>query len=135
MNTEATALKSALSNLARVKDPDRALDVEIAVLLGWRSESEDYTNRDGERLTRHTWYNERGELDKVPRFTWNIDVALRLAERFSSEIEGGFGWEPGEASAQFMNNKPVIAATPAIAICMQALLLRLRQLEAADQGF
>jgi hypothetical protein len=131
MSLETAALKTTIINLSRASGPDRTLDAEIASIMGWTSQPEPYEDAEtGETLVRHLWFNQEQQLDKVPRYTWNLDLAMSLLDGFAPEAEGGFGWEPGQASAAFGGNKPTLASTPILAICMQALLIRLRQLEA-----
>lgn len=131
MSLETSAIKTTIINLSRATGPDRSLDAEIAAILGWTSQPEQYEDKEtGQTLVRHLWYNEERQLDKVPRFTWNLDVAMELLDRMSPDADGGFGWEPGAASASFGGRKATMASTPTIAVCMQALLARLRQLDA-----
>ena len=133
MSLETTAIKKTIVNLSRASGPDRVLDAEIASILGWSSQPEQYEDqKTGETLIRHLWFNPDGQQDKVPRYTWNLDLAIELIKQFASDIEGGFGWEPGKASASFNANNATLANSVILATCMQALLIRLRQLESIE---
>lgn len=129
MSTAAIAIRQTVINLSRASGPDRILDAEIAFILGWRSDSSNSeTCNDPDKKL---WRNPDGELCSIPKFTSNLDIAMGVVEQFSTILEGGFGWEVNQGSAKFGLSKALAASTPVLAVCIQGLLLRLRQLEAA----
>ncbi|MBB6511098.1 hypothetical protein F4695_004496 [Rhizobium soli] len=126
---QAQIIKRTVISLAKAVGPDRSLDAEIASILGWTSRQEQFEERrTGETKIRHLWFKPDGQLDKVPRFTWNLDVALDLVQSMNGSSAGGFGWEATSGSSKMRDFKPVLASTPILALCIQALLLKLRQL-------
>lgn len=127
--SQIVTLKRTVIALARASAPDRALDAAIAEGLGWTVKTEDFIGgQSSPPQVRHIWYNPEGQPDKVPKYTWNLDVALELVESIQPASAGGFGWQAGTGSAKINDIKPAVATTPIIAVCMQALLLKLRQL-------
>lgn len=127
---QVVTLKRTIIALARASAPDRALDAAIAEGLGWTVKTEDFSEGQiSPPQVRHIWFNPQGQPDKVPKYTWNLDLALELVESIEPARAGGFGWQAGNGSAKINDLKPALATTPIIAVCMQALLLKLRQLQ------
>ncbi|NSY19997.1 hypothetical protein [Neorhizobium sp. AL 9.2.2] len=130
MVEEIASLKTLILSLIRLHDADREADKEIAKHFGWtvvEKTLKDPTTSD--ESIRSDWFNHEGENLKVPRYTSNLDSAISLLALASPSVYGGFSWAPGVGAAKFNDEKPVQAKTPAIAICVQALLMRLRALQ------
>jgi len=105
----------------------RDLDMKIAKLLGWRRAERRGQDPADESETVETLWLPPNSHDpaKVPVYTSNLQTAYELAEAISPDHRGGCGWEEGLASASLgYQNKLVQAATPALAICVAALLLK-----------
>lgn len=67
------------------------------------------------------------EISKVPAYTTNLQAAFDLAHQLYPSHVGACSWEQSMGSAQIgMNNTPVQAATPALALCIAALDLNVR---------
>ncbi|KQR75650.1 hypothetical protein [Rhizobium sp. Leaf341] len=113
--------------LANAPQGSRELDMMIATLLGWsRTEEESVEGA----YAANAFETNMGAaspavVGRVPAYTSNLQDAYELAEVILPGHRGGCGWEEGLASASIgENSNPVKAATPALAICVAALLLK-----------
>lgn len=98
-----------VSILKSAQNRDRELDFVIALLWGYKQDTADPDK----------WFEPSGQQRPVPFFTGVLDGALSLIDR--NEVDGGFSWENGKASARIGTGKYHEAATPAIAICIAAI--------------
>ncbi|MFA1621234.1 hypothetical protein ACDY96_00020 [Rhizobium mongolense] len=111
-------LEEIIHRLENAIGPDRTLDVEIALAVGYQRRAEN--SNDAER--RVVWIKPDGSLpQKIPFFTAAVDDALALVMRVAPDKSGGFSWESGVGSAKLGESQYVQSVSPAIALCIAAL--------------
>jgi hypothetical protein len=111
-------LEDIIYRLENAKGPDRTLDAEIALAVGYQRRTEN--PNDAER--RVVWIKPDGGLpEKIPCFTATVDDALSLVRRVAPDKSGGFSWERGVGSAKLGESQYVQSVSPAIALCIAAL--------------
>jgi len=128
------ALETILDELRRATGPERRLDIEIALLIGYRRKVEHV--RDGpdhEPTKRVLWLPPSKNIpEMIPHFTKSIDHAYDLVQMIDPDNVGGCSWENGKASARVNDGPYCEAATPALALCVAALIARERQSKSAE---
>ncbi|MGK6317800.1 hypothetical protein [Neorhizobium sp. DT-125] len=115
-------IESVIRNLRNEPTPSRYRDAEIAALLGWTKDSGEFADPSGGKRLRAFWRNPSGEPEKVPLYTSHLGMAQRLALDVAPGQTSGCSWEAGTASAKIGNGPYVESTTPAIALCIAALI-------------
>ena len=114
-------LLDRIERLQQAECGSRELDEEIARLLGWtftkmKGDAKPYWRKPG--VTE--WF--RRSHEGPPHFTTSIDAAVTLfppGRYWTVGTEnGGWAWDGGG------RNNPVYAKTPALAVCVAALMAR-----------
>lgn len=119
-------IDDVISHLKAASIGSRSLDLEIAQMIGWQRALEPVTDQiTGDIRTKTLWLIPKtGDPGRVPAYTMSIDAAYDLAQVLAPSNVGGCSWEDGMGSAKIgMNGAYAQAATPAIALCIAALLL------------
>lgn len=109
-----------INKLKELKSHDRFVDLEIAKLMGY---TRNVTVIEGGKRT--VWYAPSGEKARhVPAYTESVNEAIKLAHELVPDHVGGCSWENNmTVGTARINDGPYIqAASPAIALCMAALL-------------
>lgn len=115
---------AVIRNLKLASRGSRELDVQIAEILGWRKRVETFYDDAGDRRERTLYLVPKTEDPaRVPQYSSNVQAAMELALQLDPAHVGGCSWEEGRGSAQILGYPPVQAATPALALCISALLL------------
>lgn len=118
------ALSDLIKQIEGATAPGRDIDVEIALLLGWRRKVE-YVKQDehGEPVRKVFWVVPTGgDYGKVPRYTSSVDAAMTVVQEVAPGIVGGVSWEEdGRGAAILGDGTYCQAATPAMALCIAAL--------------
>jgi hypothetical protein len=105
-------LTNLISALASLEGPDREIDAEIAVAVGYRKSTSNPLK----------WLEPTGSAEvNLPAFTGSIDIAYQLARTLRPDLAGACSWEPGKGYAKLGDNTAYEASGPAIAICIAAL--------------
>ena len=104
----------------------RALDGQIAYLLGWERRSYPYVDKkSGNRSERVFWVNPgTADPDKVPRYTTNLQSAYELGNQILPTLVCAVTWGEarGNASVENGNRKVDVAASNApLALCIAIL--------------
>ncbi|SCW66735.1 hypothetical protein SAMN02927900_03633 [Rhizobium mongolense subsp. loessense] len=111
-------LEEIIQRLESATGPDRTLDVEIALAVGYQRRAANSADTE----QRVVWIRPDGSLpQKIPFFTAAVDDALALVMRIAPDKSGGFSWESGVGSAKLGESQYVQSVTPAIALCIAAL--------------
>lgn len=112
-------INKLIKRLNEASGPERGIDNHLAILIGYRRES--VNDPDAGVVVK--WFNPIGEEIKVvPAFTKSIECAMSLAEHLlGSGQVGAFLLTAEGASASFDQGRPVIGASPPIAICLAAI--------------
>ncbi|UQS94850.1 hypothetical protein Pam1_30 [Pseudanabaena phage Pam1] len=112
----------------RLEGPDREIDAEIALAIGWTCERKRTRTRHGLWLEPGMNAKEVGYLKDPPRFTFSIDAALTAAPM---ELRKSFliNATPTETQVHFFVDGDGVKGTgnakrPEIAICAAALKSR-----------
>ena len=114
-------MEDLIRQIEEATGPDRGLDAEIALAIGWRLDQSEPRDR--------WWEPDRSHyLDEPPEFTASLDAALTLVP------EGIAIWRIGNNDDQWEGEGPFLArcggprftfaATPALALCAAALKAR-----------
>ena len=96
--------------LQRTKSPSRSLDVQIALVSGYRKISK-----------VSVWVRPDGTQTRLPYFTTNLDAAQRLALLLTPDCIGVFTWGKIFSSARINDGPQINAASPSLALCAAAL--------------
>ncbi|WP_244481241.1 hypothetical protein [Rhizobium sp. Leaf371] len=117
------SIQALLQKLQAIKGPDRAIELEIAEILGWRKKVEPFTDpKTGANKERTLWLvPTSNDTANVPFYTSNLFDAYRLAQEVAPGHIGACSWEPGAGGAKIGRSPVCQAATPMIALCMAAL--------------
>jgi hypothetical protein len=117
------ALESIIDALSRATGPDRRLDIEIALLVGYRRKIEHVSDGpDLEPVRRVLWIPPtKNDPEMIPHFTKSLDNAYDLAQTIAPGSVGGCSWENGSATARIDDGPYCAAATPALALCIAVL--------------
>lgn len=102
----------------------RELDMEVAKVLGWRRSSRAVTDPSTNATKIESiWINPSSDQPgRVPRYTTNIHSAHELAKLLLPLCAGAVKWDGTQGSAWMdLSDGPVIAGTPALALCAAAL--------------
>lgn len=124
------AIIDLISDLENANDGQRSLDAAIGLLLGWKRKVEYVkTDGNGEPVRKVFWIVPSGDdPGRVPYFTTSIEDAFLLAKTISPGHVGGVSWdENGRGTALVGGGSYCEAATPALALCVAALKMKLRK--------
>ncbi|WP_090428278.1 MULTISPECIES: hypothetical protein [unclassified Ensifer] len=107
-----------IERIQTADQPGRELDLEIALLMGWKK-------ADGnENATGLEMIGPTGEAGPLPPFTSSMTTAVELVHKVSPGDAWGAVFEGGIGSASIGNGPPSRAVTPAMALCLAALRLK-----------
>lgn len=119
-------LESFILDLLKARDLIRVFDDRVAEQFGWqRVFKDEIDQKTGKTIKTQSgrWYPPGSTvLTRVPNFTRDIQAAYDLASSVSNGARIGFAWEQGRASAVIGDARIVEARTPAVAICVAALI-------------
>ncbi len=119
-------LKEIIKKLRVLEEPDRNLDMQIALEMGYQQREEDIQSPNGEMQKRRLWLIPTGEsADRVPYYTSSLEHAFRLAQLIAPEEVGVVASVNGKGKAQLEGDDPYDGANPAIALCLAALKRRI----------
>lgn len=102
----------------------RELDMEVAKIIGWRRSTRAITDATtNASKIEAIWINPSSDQPgRVPRYTTNIHSAFELTKQILPSCVGAVKWEGNRGSAWIdSKGEPVVAATPALALCAAAL--------------
>ncbi|MDK1389756.1 hypothetical protein ILFOPFJJ_06152 [Ensifer psoraleae] len=112
-----------IEQLGVLKEPNRHLDLQIAVLFKYRREKNTIP-ADGDKPARiqAIWYDPNGKMvGIVPRFTESIDAAKSLFDYALPKAAGGFSFHSGYAQATVNGGEAVTAFNEATALCLATM--------------
>lgn len=122
VTTMTKNISDLILELQHATGPDRALDVAIAVSIGWEKKVTFTKDEAGAKTKNVIWLFDGGkEKSRVPYFTSKLDVAQELAQNLNPGCAGGYTWNPRYSTARIDEGPIFSAATPAIAVCAAAL--------------
>lgn len=104
-----------VAQLRSEKWPSRKLDIMIGELAGYRKANDT-------KYPKFSWHHPGGKVARLPKFTESIQDAYELLQLISPGNIGGCSWEDGDATAKIEDGPFCRAATPALAICIAALV-------------
>lgn len=113
----ANNIQKIIDALLEASGPDETLDLQIAAILEKFQPDSNVVDITGGR-------------SKVLPFTTYVDHAIKFAKAIHPNHVGAFRWNDGVIQASVNFQQPASAANPAIAVCIAALGLILRSLEA-----
>ena len=109
------SLSDLSERLKSLTGPDRRVDIEIAMLSGYRREI-------NEADRRVLWFDPKGtDPVRIPPYTASVDHAREFAEFVAPDHVGGCSWERGMGSAKLNSGPYIEASTPALALCLAAV--------------
>lgn len=92
--------QDVIDRLSKAKGGDREIDQMIAKIMGASDKA-------------------------IPAYTSNLQEALNLAQNLSPNHAGGCSWDDELCHARINDGPTCAAATPALALCMAAMHLKL----------
>ncbi|MCC2608401.1 hypothetical protein [Neorhizobium petrolearium] len=112
------SIETLLDALKQENGPDRVLDTEISVLIGYRK----IVDEADAGAPKVSWLHHSGKgRANIPRYTAYIQHARGLAELVAPQHGGACRWDESGGGAR-INDEPVsMASSPAIALCLAAL--------------
>lgn len=120
-------VQDLIERLSAATGPDRALDGQIAVALGFRKKTEQFTDESGQAKNRTIWLVPTGDdIARIPHYTASLEAAFILANTVSPDQTGGVSWVSGKGTAVINDGPYCEAATPPLALCIAALREKLR---------
>lgn len=119
-------LETLIIELLKAEDLVRVFDDRIAEQFGWqRVFKTEVDPKTGQNVTTQLgrWHPPGSTtLTRVPNFTRDLHAATGLALSVSEGARIGFSWESGRASAAIGDRRIIEARTPAVALCVAALI-------------
>lgn len=113
----ATVLE-LIEKLHSLKQPDRRIDIEIAMFVGYRREID-------EKDRRVLWFDPNGtDPVRIPPYTSSLDHARDFANTVLPGHVAGCSWERGMGSARIDDGPYVQASSAEIALCIAALIAK-----------
>lgn len=110
-------IMTLIEKLQALTEPDRRVDVELAMLAGYRREIGDDR--------RVLWFDANGtDPVRIPLYTSSVDHARDFAKALVPGHVGGCSWERGVGSARVDDGPFIQASSAEIALCIAALLAR-----------
>lgn len=123
-------IKDLVGELQAASEGQRSFDTAIGLLLGWKRKVE-YEKKDDDvqPVRKVLWIVPSSEdPGKVPHFSTSIEAALLLARTVAPSQVGGVSWtEHGTGRAIIGDGPYYEAATPALALCVAALKLKMER--------
>jgi hypothetical protein len=133
-----TDLQSLIDRLGEATGPDRELDVDIALAIGFARERDgNYLHtEDGGYVLERDYYDIEGSAPELPRYSASIDSALKLlAAGVEWALSTLYGIAHAEVGLNCSDTGPVSVSrndgNVPLAICQAAIVLRAR---AAQKG-
>jgi hypothetical protein len=121
-------LQVLIDELKKTKTSNRKLDEAIALIAGYKRVVDEAPSQGGSSEPQVSWIQPRKAVSgPLPKFTHSIDMARRFVEIVSPKSVAGCSWEHGAGSAQINTGPRIEAHTPAIALCIAGVELKLRQ--------
>lgn len=124
------AISDLIEELEAASEGQRSFDAAIGLLLGWKRKVE-YEKRDGngEPVRRVFWVVPSGDdPGRVPHFSTSIEAALLLARAVVPAHVGGVSWDENGRGTAIIDGGPYCeAATPALALCVAALRVKMQK--------
>ncbi|MDX1017153.1 MULTISPECIES: hypothetical protein [Sinorhizobium] len=119
------AVEDLISDLEKAEAGNRLWDGPIGLVVGWKRKVE-YIKADGNESARKViWFLPDGSEGRVPNFTSSLDAALLLARTVAPNDVWGVSYAAGRGTAMIGNMRYSEAATPALALCIAALRLKI----------
>lgn len=110
-----TELVNLFERLRSLKGPDRRIDIELAMLAGYRREVDD-------KERRVLWFDPKGKDPvRIPPYTASLDHAREFAEFVRPGHVGGCSWDGKSGHARIDPDQYFSAPSPEIALCLAAL--------------
>lgn len=111
-------VQELIRKLHALKQPDRRIDIEIAMFVGYRREF-------NEKDRRVLWFDPNGtDPVRIPPYTSSLDHAREFANAVFPGHMAGCSWEPGTGSARIDDGPYVQASSAEIALCIAALIAK-----------
>jgi hypothetical protein len=118
------SVMDVVEQLEKAREGFRELDMEVAKVVGWRRSTRAVTDAaTNATKIESVWINPASEKPgRVPRYTTNIQSAYELVQQLVPSSVGAVKWDKNGGSAWMdLRGEPVIAATPALALCAATL--------------
>ncbi|HTO33332.1 MAG TPA: hypothetical protein VL202_19470 [Pararhizobium sp.] len=111
-----------IKRLTSLKEPNRGLDGEIGLLLGYtRSLKVEIHPKSKKETSKAVWHSRAKKETKLPYYTRFINDAYRFAQTALPGQVGGVSWDSKGGSARMGKGPYITAANPAIALCIAVL--------------
>lgn len=122
-------LGEIVAELEKASGANRALDAAIGKLIGYRRKVEyEKNSRTGEPTRKVFWVVPTGDdYGRMPAFTGRLDAAFELTKILAQDAQAGVSWVDGTATARIGGRGYISGATPALALCIAALRVRLEE--------
>lgn len=120
------AIVDLIKDLEEAKEPSRALDLALAILLGYKRKVENVRDpNSGEQTRRVLWLLPGGQdPGRVPLYTASLEDAHSFAQTTAPGNAGGVSWDDSGGYAKLGDGPYCSGANPAIALCIAALRIQ-----------
>lgn len=118
-------IENLIVDLLKAENIRREFDDRIAEQIGWQRVYKQEIDSNGTSVTKQLgkWYPPNSmTLTRVPDYTRDIGSAYELAVDIAKGRRIGFAWESNRASAVIGSARIIEARTPAVALCIAALV-------------
>lgn len=120
MDHSPTPLRQMIKALRAAEGPDRDLDIQIALRMGYRLH--EGANSSSESDQKRLWVVPSGETaDRVPYYTSSFDHAYNLMRSVAPDLPAACASKDGRGLAQYEGGEAQEAISPPIAMCIAAL--------------
>ncbi len=111
-----------IKRLKSLKEPNRGLDGEIGLLLGYtRNLKVEVHPTSKKETSKAIWHSPANKEAKLPHYTKLMNDAYKFAQKALPGQIGGVSWDSKGGSARMGRGPYITAANPAIALCIAVL--------------
>jgi hypothetical protein len=122
------AISDLILQLQHAKEPSKELDISIGIVMGYKRRVKTDKENGSEQERKVVWlYPNNGDESSLPAFTAAIDDAYLLAQSLAPGCVGGVSWDTQGGTAKIDDGPYFTASTPALALCIAALSVKLQK--------
>ena len=126
------AISDLILQLQNAKEPSKELDISIGIVMGYKRHVKTDKENSSELEQNVVWlYPNNGDESSLPAFTAGLDGAYLLAQSLAPGCVGGVSWDSQGGTAKIDDGPYFTAHTPAIALCIAALSVKLKKVPEA----
>jgi hypothetical protein len=123
--SQTMPIEDIIAALREAKTGARPLDVQIAEVIGWKTETGPFPDENGVVQERTLWISPvTGSPARIPYFTTNFQHAFDLVSGIHPDGTGACSWSKGVGAVVFEGDHSRYGGgSPQLALCIAALCI------------